>query len=174
MNPLINDYAMEKQVKLSIAEIKVLDEYFRMMYTQAGASKNWSVLVLDNLNMLEMIDQVIETKLKTAGMMPPDRTEEYAAKKNELAAKFIDRDEQGEGKFSNTGEPIITDMIVEYNEAVAQLDKQYPEVVAYQPKDETLILEEEIEFMLVIPKEYRLLPEQLPPILLAIFNKFYS
>ncbi len=174
MNNRISDYAMEKQVKLSIAEIKVLDEYFRMMYTQAGASKNWSMLVLDNLNIFEMLDQIIETKLKAAGMMPPDRAEEYVAKKNELAAKFIDRDAQGEGKFGNNGEPIITDMIVEYNEAMAQLDKQYPEVVAYRPKDETVILEEEIEFMLVIPKEYRLLPEQLPPVLLAIFTKFYD
>lgn len=173
MNPLLNDYAMEKQVKLTIEEIQIINEYLKQMYSQAGVSKNWSLLVLDDIAVFNGLVNIINHKLKMAGVLPPDRADEYNQKKNELCARFVDRDEQGQGKFDTNNEPIITDMIVEYNEALDTLNKQYPEVVSFVPNADSDVFSETLEFLFVVPKEYRLLPEQLPPILLEIFQRFY-
>lgn len=173
MNNKITDFAMEKSAILTVLELRLIKEYFNTLYTQNGLGLEWSLLVLDNKKQFEFIDNIIETKLKILNLLPNENTEEFLIKSEELIARYIDRDDQGEPIFNEDGAPQITEMMVEYNEELNKLKDAYPEASSYSDEQHKKALMEKIECNLIIPKNFSDIPKEMPPIVLEVFEKLY-
>lgn len=117
---------VEKEVELSLGEIKVLYEYFIEQYKKEGITVAWSKLILNNLKML-----TTPYKQIYSGLYDENRDNkyiEYGNKLKTLIKKYVDLDEQGNPIIEN-GEPRITENIVEYQKEVKKLDEEYKDLV---------------------------------------------
>lgn len=173
MNNKILNYAMEKSVKLTVLELKLLKDYFQMTYSENGLSLDWSLVILDNKKQFEIIEKIIETKLKLKDLLPNESTKLFFEKNEELIARYIDRNDQGQPIFNTDGSPKITEMLIEYQEEEKKLKETYPNVSEYNEETEQLALAEEIECVLVLPQKFSGIPKEIPPIVLSVLEKLY-
>lgn len=116
---------MIQKRKMKNFQVRALFEYFNGLVNKPGERPAYSLFVFNNQSLLS--DQYI--KIMTALNEAPDQEiVDYRNELNGLKSKFADRDEQNKIKTQQNGEPIITEMLVEYNKGVDALNKKHPEI----------------------------------------------
>lgn len=116
-----------KKITLTQLEIK---QYFEMLnkYINAnGVGAELTYAAIKTIKSLEGVYQEIQKAIYNPEQDP--KVGEYKQEIGALIQKFADRDEQGNVKFDANKNPIITEQIVEYQNAVAEVNKKFEETL---------------------------------------------
>ncbi len=117
---------VEKEIEVSLGDIKLLYEYFVDQYKKDGITVTYSKFVCKNLQMLVTPYQQIADGIYDESRDP--KYHEYGGKFNALVKKYVDRDEQGNPIIVDN-EPRITEMIVEFQKEQTELDNEYKDLI---------------------------------------------
>ena len=117
---------VEKEIEVSLGDIKLLYEYFVDQYKKDGITVTYSKFVSKNLQMLVTPYQQIADGIYDESRDP--KYHEYGGKFNALVKKYVDRDEQGNPIIVDN-EPRITEMIVEFQKEQTELDNEYKDLI---------------------------------------------
>ena len=117
---------VEKEIEVSLGDIKLLYEYFVDQYKKDGITVTYSKFVCKNLQMLVTPYQQIADGIYDENRDP--KYHEYGGKFNALVKKYVDRDEQGNPIIVDN-EPRITEMIVEFQKEQTELDNEYKDLI---------------------------------------------
>ena len=117
---------VEKEIEVSLGDIKLLYEYFVDQYKKDGITVTYSKFVCKNLQMLVTPYQQIADGIYDESRDP--KYHEYGGKFNALVKKYVDRDEQGNPIIVDN-EPRITEMIVEFQKEQTELDDEYKDLI---------------------------------------------
>lgn len=117
---------VEKEIEVSLGDIKLLYEYFVDQYKKDGITVTYSKFVCKNLQMLVTPYQQIADGIYDETRDP--KYHEYGGKFNALVKKYVDRDEQGNPIIVDN-EPRITEMIVEFQKEQTELDNEYKDLI---------------------------------------------
>lgn len=117
---------VEKEIEVSLGDIKLLYEYFVDQYKKDGITVTYSKFVCKNLQMLVTPYQQIADGIYDESRDP--KYHEYGSKFNALVKKYVDRDEQGNPIIVDN-EPRITEMIVEFQKEQTELDNEYKDLI---------------------------------------------
>ena len=117
---------VEKEIEVSLGDIKLLYEYFVDQYKKDGITVKYSKFVCKNLQMLVTPYQQIADGIYDESRDP--KYHEYGCKFNALVKKYVDRDEQGNPIIVDN-EPRITEMIVEFQKEQTELDNEYKDLI---------------------------------------------
>lgn len=117
---------VEKEIEVSLGDIKLLYEYFVDQYKKDGITVTYSKFICKNLQMLVTPYQQISDGIYDENRDP--KYHEYGGKFNALVKKYVDRDEQGNPVIVDN-EPRITEMIVEFQKEQTELDNEYKDLI---------------------------------------------
>ena len=117
---------IDKEVEVTLLEIKNLYEYFYNAYRQPGLSLEWSKVTIQNIKYLETPYNQISNGVydENKDMDFYDFTEKY----KKLIKQYADRDEQGNIIYQNK-EPGINEMLVEFNKDKDKLETEYKDLL---------------------------------------------
>lgn len=117
----------EKAITLKNGQVKGIYEYFVNILQQDGKNAVFSYMVYKNAEKLAAAYNEIISKIYNEAA---DATfQEFKKKVSELISKYADRDEQGNIKFDEKGQPIIIEQLVEFKEADAKLVEENKEML---------------------------------------------
>ena len=115
-NDFKNEY-FEKECNVSYYDFKILIDHYHNSYGDKGLSIFYSLLSNDNMRIMDESQVKIDEELHEKFDPIVAKVDEYTEKQNELKRAYVDRDAQGNPLKDAAGEPIITEMKVEYDEA---------------------------------------------------------
>lgn len=165
---------IEKECKLTNGEIKSLFSFFSQAITNSGMSKLFSVLILENLQILEYAVRAIDKAAPSLDKIPG--YEEYQKKCVALLERCCDRDTQGHPIKTADGGYQITEQIIEYEEEKEKLNNENNELIdkiSHNESNYNFYMEEEEKIVLNLFDDFNDYPESLPPIIVGILQKLY-
>jgi hypothetical protein len=117
----------EKAITLKNGQVKGIYEYFVNILQQDGKNAVFSYMVYKNAEKLAAAYNEISGKIYNEAA---DTTfQEFKKKVSELISKYADRDEQGNIKIDEKGQPVIIEQLVEFKEADAKLVEENKEML---------------------------------------------
>ena len=116
-----------KKINLSQLEIKQYFEMLNKYINSNGVGAELTYAAIKTIKSLESVYQEIQKAIYNPDQDP--KVAEYKQEVGTLIQKFADRDEQGNIKFDANKNPIITEQIVEYQNAVAEVNKKFEETL---------------------------------------------
>ena len=150
-------------------DILALFNEFNQSTAKEGLNAKYSLMLFKNAETL------LPTVMQINDDMYDERKETewdaFLQERNEVFEKYADRDEQGIMKIDDkTKNPIVTEMVVEFNEAIGELEKKYHEMlVRIQNKEKTnndiLLQETEVEVVTLDITEF---PDQAKPFVVGL------
>lgn len=114
------------KVKASLFEIQAVYEWLRANFANTTLHPEVALMIYHNINLLSKPYEQILKGLYNENNDP--QFKEYTDKMRALYMQYVDRDEQAKPKLDERGNPMITEMTVEFAEARAKLDKEYDEL----------------------------------------------
>jgi hypothetical protein len=156
---------VEKEVELTLGEIKGLYEYFLDVYRKEGVTVDWSIFVFKSLQMLSKPYEEIYKGEYNEQRDP--QYPEYVKKLETLLRQYVDRDEQGNPKYDKNGEPIITEMIVEFQNEKKKLDEEFKDLVERVTKKAEInykFLSQKVKIKM-LKADKNEIPNKIPPII---------
>ena len=161
----------EREIEVTLLEIKKLYEYFFTIYRQPGLSLEWSKITIKNIKYLEtpynQISQGVYSEEKDPKFF------EFKDKYEKLVRKFADRDDQGNIVMENN-EPKITEMIIEFNKEKDELEKEYKDLLDKLENKNTInkkFLDQKVKIKVMIPNYETDYPLQVPPYVFEILTE---
>ena len=118
----------EKAITLKNGQVKGIYEYFVNVLQQDGKNAVFSYMVYKNAEKLAEAYNNIVSKIYNENA--DVAFQEFKKKASELVGQFADRDEQGNIKFDDRGQVIITEQIAEFKEADKKLSEENKEMLA--------------------------------------------
>lgn len=127
----------EKNIMLTNGQVKDIFEYFARQLRQDGKNAAYSYMIYKNAERLTDAYKNVVSKIYNENA--DAKFQEFKMKANELFRKYADRDDQGNIKLDEKGQPIITEQFNEFKEENDKLTKDNEELFAeYKKKiDET-------------------------------------
>ena len=162
----------EKTVTYKYYEIKQFFEVLNKFITTDGVGRDMSYAALKTINILEPVyKEIVE------GIYKPEndpKVKEYQDGIKKLAFQYADRDEQGKTKVDPNGNPIVTEQIVEFQNAVQKYNEENKAVIdmangANKFNQEYLSNSKEVKIFTLNSIEQ--CPDKLPPVLMYYFFK---
>lgn len=157
----------EVDVELTLGEIKGLYEFFIDSYRKEGLTVDWSIFIYKNLQYLSKpYEQIISGEYNEN---KDPKYAEYAEKMNKLLQQYVDRDEQGTPITLKTGEPQITELIVEFQKEQKKLDEEYKDLITKLENKEEInrkFLSQKVKIKL-FKAEKSEIPDKIPPIIVC-------
>lgn len=164
----------EIEVEVTLLEIKNLYEYFFAAYRQPGLSLEWSKVTVKNVKYLEtpykQISQGVYNEENDAKFY------EFSEKYQKLIKKYSDRDDQGNIVYEND-EPIITEMIVEFDKAKTELETEYKDLLdKLKNKNEinNKFLNQKVKIKIMVPNIDSDIPGAVPPFVVDVVTRYTS
>lgn len=161
----------EIEVEVTLLEIKNLYEYFFAAYRQPGLSLEWSKVTVKNVKYLEtpykQISQGVYNEENDAKFY------EFSEKYQKLIKKYADRDDQGNIVYEND-EPIITEMIVEFDKAKTELETEYKDLLdKLHNKNEinNKFLNQKVKIKIMVPNIDSDIPGAVPPFVVDVVTR---
>lgn len=161
----------EIEVEVTLLEIKNLYEYFFAAYRQPGLSIEWSKVTVKNVKYLEtpykQISQGVYNEENDAKFY------EFSEKYQKLIKKYADRDDQGNIVYEND-EPIITEMIVEFDKAKTELETEYKDLLdKLHNKNEinNKFLNQKVKIKIMVPNIDSDIPGAVPPFVVDVVTR---
>lgn len=139
-------------------DILALFNEFNQATAKDGLNPAYSLMVFKNAEALVPYVMQINDDLYDERKEP--QWNEFMTERNELFGKYGDRDEQGNLIIDDkTKNPKVTEMLVEFNAAIDELEKKYHEMlVRIQNKEKTnsdiLVQETEVEVVTLELSEF--------------------
>lgn len=152
----------EKEIEVTLLEIKNLYEYFYGAYNRPGLSVDWSLLVAKNIKYLETPYKQISKGVYNEENDP--KFYEFKDKYEKLVRKYADRDEQGNMIMENE-EPRVTELIVEFNKEKDKLEQNYKNLLDKLNNKNTInnkFLQQKVKIKLNVLKKDNI-PALVPP-----------
>lgn len=112
----------EKAITLKNGQVKGIYEYFVTQLQQDGKNAVFSYMVYKNAEKLATAYNEIVSKIYNENT--DAAFQEFKKKASELVGQFADRDEQGNIKFDDKGQVLITEQIAEFREADKKLAEE--------------------------------------------------
>ncbi len=159
----------QKSITLKRGQVKGIYEYFASQLQQEGKNAAFSYFVYKNA---EYLASEYANIVKVAYNENADeKFQEFRQKGTEIVTKYADRDEQGNIKFDEKGQPIITEQIAEFQAEDKKLVEEYKDVLdnrSAKIKETITFLETTSEYRLyVLPlKDF---PNNTAPSIVGIF-----
>lgn len=113
-------------IETPLYEIQTVYDWFRQNLTTTTFHPEVSLMIYHNIQLLADAYTQIAKGIYDETKDP--EYQEYATKMRGLYMQYMDRDEQGKPKLDERGNPLVTEMTVEFNEAREKLDKEYEEL----------------------------------------------
>ena len=164
----------EIEVEVTLLEIKNLYEYFFAAYRQPCLSIEWSKVTVKNVKYLEtpykQISQGVYNEENDAKFY------EFSEKYQKLIKKYADRDDQGNIVYEND-EPIITEMIVEFDKAKTELETEYKDLLdKLHNKNEinNKFLNQKVKIKIMVPNIDSDIPGAVPPFVVDVVTRYTS
>lgn len=161
----------EIEVEVTLLEIKNLYEYFFAAYRQPGLSIEWSKVTVKNVKYLEtpykQISQGVYNEENDTKFY------EFSEKYQKLIKKYADRDDQGNIVYEND-EPIITEMIVEFDKAKTELETEYKDLLdKLHNKNEinNKFLNQKVKIKIMVPNIDSDIPGAVPPFVVDVVTR---
>lgn len=171
MNTKLNDSCIEKVMKLSFNDFKILFDYFSQAIKKEGYTKDFSLLCIDNYVALSKVAASVQSNIDEH-FKPSEKVVEYNNKLNELISKYADRTEEGKIVLDNKKRPIITEQLVEFQEEQKKLTEQYKDELnkynEVQKNGNKFLAETTVDVTLTKFNDESDYPDQIVPIVLAI------
>lgn len=117
----------EKAITLKNGQVKGIYEYFVNVLQQDGKNAVFSYMVYKNAEKLTTAYNKIVSKIYNENA--DAAFQEFKKKASELVGQFADRDEQGNIKFDDKGQVLITEQIAEFREADKKLAEENKELL---------------------------------------------
>lgn len=162
----------EIEVEVTLLEIKNLYEYFFAAYRQPGLSLEWSKVTVKNVIYLEtpykQISQGVYNEENDAKFY------EFSEKYQKLIKKYADRDDQGNIVYEND-EPIITEMIVEFDKAKTELETEYKDLLEKLKNKNDInnkFLNQKVKIKIMVPKIESDIPGTVPPFVVDVVTRY--
>lgn len=176
-NDFKNEY-FEKECNVSYYDFKILIDHYHNSYGDKGLSIFYSLLSNDNMRIMDESQVKIDEELHERFDPIVAKVDEYTEKQNELKRAYVDRDAQGNPLKDAAGEPIITEMKVEYDEASKKLAEEYNDALVFnanfQDNINAYLKQRFVRLMLFVPTSITKLPAELPPAIVDIYYKLLS
>ena len=116
----------EKNIMLTNGQVKDAFEYFANQLRQDGKNAIYSYMIYKNAERLTNAYKNIVSKIYNENT--DKKFQEFKMKANELFRKYADRDDQGNIKLDEKGQPVITEQFNEFKEANDKLTKDNEEL----------------------------------------------
>lgn len=162
----------EIEVEVTLLEIKNLYEYFFAEYRQPGLSLEWSKVTVKNVKYLEtpykQISQGVYNEENDAKFY------EFSEKYQKLIKKYADRDDQGNIVYEND-EPIITEMIVEFDKAKTELETEYKDLLEKLKNKNDInnkFLNQKVKIKIMVPNIDSDIPGAVPPFVVDVVTRY--
>lgn len=162
----------EIEVEVTLLEIKNLYEYFFAAYRQPGLSLEWSKVTVKNVKYLEtpykQISQGVYNEENDAKFY------EFSEKYQKLIKKYADRDDQGNIVYEND-EPIITEMIVEFDKAKTELETEYKDLLEKLKNKNDInnkFLNQKVKIKIMVPNIDSDIPGAVPPFVVDVVTRY--
>ena len=174
MNSKLTNKCFEKDCTFTRAEIKLLLQYVQQSLQMPGLTKDYSLMLLDNFNILTYVGKCIDN-----GAPAIINKENYEACEKEfiqLLEQFGDRDDQGNLIRDEEGHIIINDQQVEFDEAKEAFMKKHEDVYNQVNLNETatdVYMNEKMTVRLVLLNNFEDYPDAIPPVILSLFERMY-
>lgn len=117
----------EKAITLKNGQVKGIYEYFVNVLQHDGKNAVFSYMVYKNAEKLATAYNEIVSKIYNENA--DAAFQEFKKKASELVRQFADRDEQGNIKFDDKGQVLITEQIAEFREADKKLAEENKELL---------------------------------------------
>ena len=163
---------IEKEIEVTLLEIKNLYEYFYNAYRQPGLSLEWSKVTIQNIKYLETPYNQISNGVydENKDMDFYDFTEKY----KKLIKQYADRDEQGNIIYQNK-EPVINEMLVEFNKDKEKLESEYKDLLTkIEEKDKinNKFLQQKVKITIKVPNSESDIPGAVPPFVVDVVTRY--
>lgn len=162
---------IEKEVEVTLLEIKNLYEYFYAAYTKPGLSLEWSKITCKNIKYLEtpynQISQGVYNEKNDSKFY------EFSEKYQKLIKKYADRDDQGNIIYEND-DPVIGEMIVEFEKDKESLENEYKDLLdkINSKKDiNNKFLNQKVKIKIIVPNNEGDIPGAVPPFVVDVFTR---
>ena len=155
----------KKHIKIPRITVQSLFNYLSSLYNRDGFDIDFSLLIIKNIKEIEHHVNYIND-----GILKPDSDETYLKYKeelNNLHLRYADRDDQGNIIYGDSeNEPLITEMVVEWNNEVNLLNDKYKDILVkyenYENNNEKF-LEEKIVIEISVTDDLYSLPKEVAP-----------
>lgn len=173
MKTVLANLCYEAHVSMTYYDFKILMEHYENSMADKGLSIFYSMLIAENRQTMLPLNTVIDVEMHERFDPLQAKRVEYEDKLDELKRKYVDRDAQGEPIVNDISEPVITEMKVEFEKAVAELNTAYADVVNldFQSAVNTYLMDHQISFILLMPNDIQALPAGLQPAIVEIYYK---
>lgn len=176
-NDFKNEY-FEKECNVSYYDFKILIDHYRNNYGDKGMSIFYSILSIENMHIMDNVHEKIDEELHEKFDPISAKIDVYIEKCNELKRAYVDRDAQGNPLKDEHGEPIITEMKIEYDEATAKLNEEYKDAymfnMNFQNNINEYLKQRFVKLVLFVPNTITKLPAELPPAIVEIYYKLLA
>ena len=159
---------IEKEVEVTLLEIKNLYEYFYAAYTQPGLSLEWSKITCKNIKYLETPYNQISKGVYNE--KNDSKFYEFSEKYEKLVRKYADRDDQGNIVYENE-DPVINEMSVEFEKERDELEKEYKDLLDKINNKNDInnkFLTQKVKIKIMVPDTENDIPAQVPPFIVDI------
>lgn len=162
----------EIEVEVTLLEIKNLYEYFFAACRQPGLSLEWSKVTVKNVKYLEtpykQISHGVYNEENDAKFY------EFSEKYQKLIKKYADRDDQGNIVYEND-EPIITEMIVEFDKEKTELETEYKDLLDKLKNKNDInnkFLKQKVKIKIIVPNIENDIPGAVPPFVVDVVTRY--
>ena len=173
MKTVLANLCYEAHVSMTYYDFKILMEHYESSMADKGLSIFYSMMIAENRQVMLPLNAVVNAEMHERFDPLQAKHAEYEDKLDELKRKYVDRDAQGEPIVDDISEPVITEMKVEFEKAVAELNAAYSDVVNldFQAAVNAYLMDHQISFMMLMPNDIQKLPDALQPAIVEIYYK---
>ena len=162
---------IEKEVEVTLLEIKNLYEYFFAAYRKPGLSLDWSKVTIQNLKYLETPYNQISQGVYNEEKDP--KFYEFNEKFQKLLKKYADRDDQGNIIYEDNN-PVITEMIVEFDKEKTELENNYKDFLDKLNNKNDInnkFLNQKVKIKIIVPDNENDIPGTVPPYVVDVVTR---
>lgn len=160
----------QRLITLKNGQIKAIYEYFAKLLNEDGKNAAFSYMLYKNVEILN--ERYTDIIAKMYDEKTDAEFQNFRNKGSELVAKYADRNEQGEILLDTQGQPIINEMLAEFNTDREKLTEEFKPVLANREQriSETIsMLETTYELNLYVTKIENM-PNDTMPAIVGIFG----
>lgn len=117
----------EKNIMLSNGQVKGAFEYFNSQLRLDGKNAAYSYMIYKNAERLTDAYKSIVSKLYNENA--DEKFQKFRMEVNETIRKYADRDDQGNIKLDEKGQPVITEQVNEFKEENDELIKKNKAII---------------------------------------------
>lgn len=159
----------EKNIMLSNSQVKGAFEYFSSQLRQDGKNATYSYMIYKNAERLTDAYKNIVSKLYNENT--DEKFQKFRMDINETIRKYADRDDQGNIKLDDKGQPVITEQIEEFKKENDELMKKNKSVIEERQKkvDESVQLLNQTSEYYLFTVELKDFPNDTLPGIVGLF-----